>query len=71
MPDFRWRRLQSGNGNISLNIKYANVAVDGSGGGDFAGRMSGDGDNSETMAGVSMDGVSEVVGVPEAHCLVE
>lgn len=71
LPNFGRRSLESSDGIIRLHIENPNEAVDGSGGGDPAGGMGGDGDDAEAVAGVGTDEGEVAVGVPEADGLVE
>lgn len=70
IPDLGGRGLEGGEGGVGVDIKDADKAVEGGGGGDDAGGVGCDGYDAEAVAGVGADG-DEVVGAPEPDRLVE
>lgn len=71
LPDFRRRRLESGDRIVGLDIEHADEAVNRSGGGNLARRMGGDGDDSEAMSSVFLPNGFKLFRVPKSHSLVQ
>lgn len=70
LPDFRRRCLERSDSSVSVNVEDPDKAVKRSRGGDDAGRVGGDRDNTEAVTSIGSLQV-EVVRTPELDGLVE
>ena len=71
VPDLGWRRLQRGDGCPRVDVEDTDVAVERHCGGEHAGGVGGEGDDSEHVAPRGVPQGCKVIGQPSADGLVE